>query len=434
MTEIDLLELTMEKPIYGGDCLSHHQGKAVFTPFTLPGETIRARVRDRKRNFHHAEIDSLIHASSSRCEPKCIHFSRCGGCHYQHADNATQPAMKLRILREIMLRERVAIPDTIGLIANNPWEYRNRIRLAIIAESGSSSRQFGYRARASHDIVPITECPIAAPVLLRMAALVNQFLPHNHPPVAIHEMELFTNRTEDQVLITLHAESAASRPTQDWIQSMLRELGPPVIGVRIECKTDAGQQENLGSVGKEALLYTIGGLKYPVEHGAFFQVNRWLLEDFLAIVTSDHSGRHAWDLFAGVGLFARRLESTFDAVTAVESSGASFASLKTSLAKAASQAVCATTLQFLERNRELREPRPDFIVLDPPRAGLGQQTCTLLAAIHAPEMVYVSCDPVTLARDLKLLTAERYRISGMTLVDMFPHTYHLETVVSLIRA
>jgi len=424
----------MEKPIYGGDCLSHHQGKAVFTPFTIPGEIVSARIVDQKRNFSHTEIDKVIHPSASRCEPKCVHFARCGGCHYQHADYPAQLAMKQQILREIMLRERVSIPDTIGLLSGNPWEYRNRIRLASFTENSSGSRRFGYRARASHDIVPIAECPIAAPILTRVAALAEQWLSRNFSAAAVGEIELSTNTTEDQVLVTLYSESASGHPTQAWIQSMLRELGPPVIGVRIECKTDAEQQKSLDHAGEDSLLYTIGKTKYPVQHGAFFQVNRWLLEDFLALVTADRRGMQAWDLFAGVGLFARQLEHSFQSVIAVESSPASFASLETSLANADSRAICSTTLQFLQRNRELREPRPDFIVLDPPRAGLSQQTCALLAAIHAPEMIYVSCDPATLARDLKLLTAERYKVSNIILVDMFPQTYHLETVVSLIRA
>ncbi len=434
MTQDELLELSMEKPLYGGDCLSHHQGKAVFIPFALPGETVRARIAHQKRRFNHAEIDSLIQISSARCEPKCIHFSHCGGCQYQHADYPGQLAMKQLILREIMLRERVPIPATIGLLSGNPWEYRNRIRLALGTNNGSSSIQFGYRSRASHDIVPITECPIAAPMLVRVASRVEQCLSQSPPPVAVNELEVFTNATEDQVLVTLHSASASSRETQAWVESMFCELGPPVTGLRIVSKTESGQRERLDQSGEESLFYSVANTRYAVQHNAFFQVNRWILEDFVSLVTANRRGRQAWDLFAGVGLFARRLEQTFECVTAVESSPASFVSLEKSLTNASSRAVCSTTLQFLQQNRDRREPGPDCIVLDPPRAGLGQQTCTLLAAIHAPQMVYVSCDPATLARDLKMLTAERYTIANITLVDMFPQTYHLETVVSLVRA
>jgi len=146
-----------------------------------------------------------------------------------------------------------------------------------------------------------------------------------------------------------------------------------------------------------------------------------------------HSGEIAWDLYAGVGLFARRLASSFAQVLAVESAPASFPALQHNLLGTTGRAISSTTLDFLRRNRQEREPRPDLIVLDPPRAGLGGEVTSLLNAIHAPEMVYVSCDPATLARDLRALTQERYRIESLTLVDMFPQTFHIETVVQLSR-
>jgi 23S rRNA (uracil1939-C5)-methyltransferase len=189
----------------------------------------------------------------------------------------------------------------------------------------------------------------------------------------------------------------------------------------------------LARAGCEALRYRVGNLDYTVPAGAFFQVNRWLLESFRDLVIGQERGKLAWDLFAGVGFFARALESQFEHVAAVEGADASFASLAAALDQPNSQAVHSSTLAFLENNRLLREPRPDFIVLDPPRAGLDAKTCSLLAAIHAPRMTYVSCDPITLARDLKLLTAERFQIASIHLVDLFPQTFHCESVVKLIQ-
>jgi 23S rRNA (uracil1939-C5)-methyltransferase len=149
---------------------------------------------------------------------------------------------------------------------------------------------------------------------------------------------------------------------------------------------------------------------------------------------ADLFGRQvAWDLYAGVGLFARRLSESFAEVVAVESAAASLPAMERNLVGTSARAVGSATLDFLQRNRELREPAPDVIVMDPPRAGLGDEVTTLLNAIHAPELVYVSCDPATLARDLRALTLERYRVKSVTLVDMFPQTFHLETVVRLRR-
>jgi 23S rRNA (uracil1939-C5)-methyltransferase len=168
-----------------------------------------------------------------------------------------------------------------------------------------------------------------------------------------------------------------------------------------------------------------------VDQGAFFQVNRWLVDELVECVTAGLHGGQAWDLFAGVGLFARKLAERFERVIAVESAPAAKAPLKHNLGGTNATAVKATTLEFLRgaANGE----RPDAIIVDPPRTGLGAETTELLGRISAPEMVYVSCDPATLARDLRALVAAGYAIERIALADLFPQTFHLETVVKLRR-
>jgi 23S rRNA (uracil1939-C5)-methyltransferase len=180
---------------------------------------------------------------------------------------------------------------------------------------------------------------------------------------------------------------------------------------------------------------------YRVDQGAFFQVNRWLVDALVERVTADsrgaltRNGGLAWDLFSGVGLFARQLASSFTRVIAVESAPASIAALAHNLRGTNASAVKATTLEFLRRGGS--GDRPALIVVDPPRTGLGAETTALLAEVAAPEIVYVSCDPATLARDLRALVDSRngpgYVIDQITLADLFPQTFHLETVVRLRR-
>ena len=423
------MKLTLEKPVYGGDCLAHHEGKAVFVPLTLPGESVAARITEEKRSFSKAELDQILIASLNRIAPECPYFGSCGGCHYQHADYPTQLALKKQILRETLMRAGVSVPSEIDLLSAEPWAYRNRIRVAFTHENS-----FGYRSRRSHAVIPITECPIAAPGLLITAQGVAAFLSENHNSPRISELELFTNQDESQQLLTLFCEKTPAVDTGGWLTALQAALPAQVIAIRLQLSDGSLEPQILASVGESSLLYTTAGFSYRVDHGAFFQVNRWLVDDFSAIVTSSHSGQLAWDLFAGVGLFARQLTHSFAKVLAVESAPASFPALQQNLAGTSGRAVGSTTLDFLSRNRQEREPRPDLIVLDPPRAGLGDETTHLLNAIHAPQMVYVSCDPATLARDLRALTQERYKIEGITLVDMFPQTFHLETVVRLSRS
>jgi 23S rRNA (uracil1939-C5)-methyltransferase len=193
--------------------------------------------------------------------------------------------------------------------------------------------------------------------------------------------------------------------------------------------------QSVAQWGANSLLYRAAGVDYRVDQGAFFQVNRWLVDALVARVTAHARGGLAFDLFAGVGLFARQLANHFTRVIAVESASASIAALAHNLRGTSAIAVKAATLEFLRRERS-RE-RPDLVIVDPPRTGLGAETTALLAEIAAPEIVYVSCDPATLARDLRPLvdsrSGPRYVIDQIALVDLFPQTFHLETVVRLRR-
>ncbi len=431
--------LTLEKPTYGGDCIAHlpnkggKPGKAVFVPLTLPGEIVEAQITADKRNQIQAEATGLLAASPNRIAPACTHYGQCGGCHYQHADYSTQLALKQQILRETLERNRVPFPSEIQLLAADPWHYRNRIRLAFTPEGG-----IGYRSRRSHDVVPIVECPIAAPLLIRAGLSVARFL-HSYPlAFPIPEIELFTDPAESQLLLTLYFNPPTTgiqtpEILKELQSALARELPVPKTGIWLRLLDNSIEAQFAVAMPPHTLFYPAAGFTYQVEHGAFFQVNRWLVDDFVALVTSGYSGNTAWDLYCGVGLFARQLTASFAQVVAVEWSPNSQHELNENLAGSAATTVRSTTLKFLQQNRENREPRPDLIILDPPRAGLGDQVTTLLNAVGAPRMVYVSCDPTTLARDLRALTEERYQIESLTLVDMFPQTFHMETVVVLRR-
>jgi 23S rRNA (uracil1939-C5)-methyltransferase len=437
------MQLTLEKPVYGGDCLAHspQAGKAIFVPLTLPGEQVTAHITEDKSKYAKAELDKVITPSSDRVAPPCPHFGSCGGCHYQHASYPAQLALKQQILREALSRSGVPLPTAIYYLAAEPLHYRNRIRLAL--QSGNT---FGYRSRRSHDIILIHECPIAAPILIQFASAVSKFLASNPCIVPLSEMELFTNHDQSELLLTLFTEASAAtdlgldlNPDLDrWLASLHATLPPQIRGIRLQGNDGALAAQVFAETGSPSLTYIAAGFNYTVPHGAFFQVNRHILatpgpDNFIARVTGNLSGKQAWDLYAGVGLFSRQLTKSFSEVHAVEIAPASIPALELNLAGTTARAIRSTTLDYLRSNRENREPRPDTIVLDPPRAGLGDQVTTLLNAIGAPEMVYVSCDPTTLARDLRALIAERYTLDSLTLIDMFPQTFHIEAVARLRR-
>jgi 23S rRNA (uracil1939-C5)-methyltransferase len=412
------MKLRIEKAIYGGDGLARiPAGKTVFVPGTLPGELVEATIATDRRSFATGKLDAILEPSAERVTPGCEYFPRCGGCQYQHAGPAFQLQMKLDILKETLGRAHVAIPSEIAGLSGPAWGYRNRIRLQV------KGRRLGYLQRASHTLLPVTHCPIAAPVLEQAIAVVERVAALES---LCEEVEFFTNGEQDELLISLWPaprQKLREQALEAFAERVRVEL-PTLIGVGLFT------QQNMKYWGQHSLTYTVCGVPYQVSLGSFFQVNRFLLPELVQLVVKNRSGRMAWDLYAGAGLFARALE--FDFVTAVESEGFSSDDLNKNLDSRPHRVVRSNTLDFL-RSQSSTQGRPDLIVVDPPRAGLGKEICGHLSRIAPPNIIYVSCDPATLARDLQTLLESGYFLQTIQLVDMFPQTFHLETVTVLVR-
>ncbi len=433
------MKLTLEKPLYRGDSLARHEGKAVFVPMALPGETVEATLRDDRGSFARAELVSVLDPSPERVVPPCQYYGTCGGCQYQHASYPLQLALKQEILLETLTRAGLADLPPIATHAAEPLGYRNRVRLHVRADGA-----LGYRQRASHNLLVVQECPIAAPVLQNALALLQIATPQQRAGVWCEAVTLFTNDTGEALLLTLEAR-AGSRPTQKQLDALchaLRETLPALHGAAIvapfarsttrsrkakhvEDEDEPKAGESIAQWGEQSLIYTVDSYKYRVSLGAFFQGNRFLVSTLLRLAIAGEPVATAWDLFAGAGLFTRALASGGARVTAVEGSPVSSQDLRHNVPEA--RAVVTSTQAFLAS----RKTRPDRILLDPPRAGLGVEASRDLAAVHSQSITYVSCDPATLARDLRVLVDAGYTITQLDLVDMFPQTFHMETVAKL---
>lgn len=416
----------IEKPLYGGAFLARIEGKATFVPLTLPGEQVRVRIVEEKRGYATAEAEEIVHAAPERSAPGCLHFGACGGCNYQHAHYDAQIQFKLAILRETLERGGVRAPEEIAILSGEPWGYRNRIRLAFDANG-----EPGYRGRRSHAVIPIAECPIAGPALVEAALGFAAVRRESFPALPVSEMSLFCDAEGGALLATLSLAAVGKFRFED-IALALRERVPALLCLEFVLEPRGKEPaRTIARWGASSLTYRAAGFDYRVDHGSFFQVNRWLIDALVERVTQGRSGKLAWDLFAGVGLFARPLSANFEHVIAVESAPSSTDALKENLRGTRGEAVRAETLAFLRRHKD---GTPDLIVVDPPRIGLGPETTAQLARIAAPAIVYVSCDPATLARDLRALAGSSHVIQSVALVDLFPQTFHLETVVELRRA
>jgi 23S rRNA (uracil1939-C5)-methyltransferase len=439
----------IEKAIYGGAFLARHEGKAIFIPLALPGEQAQVRIVEEKKSYAAAEIIRIATPAPERVIPECRHFGACGGCQYQHASYEAQLRFKQSILRETLERGGVRAPDSMTVLAAEPWQYRNRIRLALDAAGNP-----GYRGRRSHRLVPIAECPIAMSLLVRAALAAGEIMRALTPSRRATELSLFCDAEGTALLASLSAPASFS--LHDFCRALAERI-PQLTGAELAAEDPAGRHPRgdsrtpLAAPGKAlwgapSLTYRAAGYSYRVDHGAFFQVNHRLIDALVDRVLGggdgeDAQGALAWDLFAGVGLFARRLAGRFTRVLAVESAPSAAAALAQNLAGTGGEPVYATTLDFLRRVDASRPGKivpgrivPDLIIVDPPRAGLEAETTALLARIAAPALTYVSCDPATLARDLRPLLDAGYVISDITLADLFPQTFHIETVVHLRRS
>lgn len=419
----------LEKPIYGGAFLGRVQGKAVFVPLALPGERARVRMVEEKRGYATAEIEERLNAAPERVAARCPYFGACGGCQYQHADYAAQLRYKQAILRETLERGGVRAPAEIEVLAGEPWAYRNRIRLAF---DGAGNP--GYRGRRSHEVIAIAECPIAAPLLVKAALEFARIARQLAPALKPKEIALFCDAEETALLVSVFCARSAKVRVEEMARA-LREQIPALRGMELVSE-DGRAARAFAQWGERSLHYDAAGFEYRVDSGAFFQVNRRLVDALVERVTAGRSGVLAWDLFAGVGLFARRLAAAFERVVAVESAPAAADALVENLSTTGATAVRTSTLEFLRSavttGRSVPDSIvPDLIVVDPPRTGLGAETTALLGEMAAPTLVYVSCDPATLARDLRALVASGYEIGRVTVADLFPQTFHLETIVDL---
>ncbi len=432
------MQVRIDKAVYRGDGLGRAEdGRAVFVPFCLPGELVEVSLGGGGE----AGLVSVVEASAERVAPRCVHFGACGGCQYQHAGYGEQLRLKRAILEETMARAGVARVPEVQVHAGEPWGYRNRVRMRVREVEGEL--RVGYNRRGSNDFLPVVECPIAAPLPLRAAGLLLRLAGMDEAVGRVlrqaEEVEFFCDADEMRLGMTVISgrggvSGAVSGAAFERMGAGLRMLVPQLTGTGWVESGGGGKDRVLARWGAEGLEYEAAGRSYWVTRGGFFQVNRWLVDELVGLVTEGRRGMVAWDLFAGIGLFSRVLAGEFAAVTAVEASPVAATDLRRAMARLGSQhrTVAGTAVEFLRRAAVERE-RPELVVLDPPRAGAGAEVCSILGRIGASEITYVSCDPTTLSRDLKVLLDSGYDLAEMHLVDLFPQTFHLETVAVLRR-
>ena len=416
--------LNIEKLVYGGDGLArlpadeHGPGKAVFLPFVLEGEKVEASLLEQKRGFARGRAERIVEPSPWRIEAQCPYFQRCGGCHYQHVSYGHQLEIKAAILKENLRRIAKLELDTEVVVHPSPeWNYRNRTRLKVQTKPEFA---VGYYRFNSHELQPVTQCPISSPLINRAIAALSQTKPASWAE-EIQEIEFFSNAEDTQLLARVDCRPDIRKSAAIQVATEIKSILPNAVGV-VTYRGSGGnhgpvEEERIATIGTGELTYNAGDLSYRVSAGAFFQGNRHLAPQLVELVTQGLSGQAALDLYAGVGLFSPVLAKSFAQVTAVEASPTSHGDLLYN-SPSNVKAVRATTEQFLKT--VAGELRPNLVVVDPPRSGLGEMVVRGLAGLGANHIVYVSCDPATLCRDLVGMLAAGYRFQQAHVVDLFP--------------
>ncbi len=372
--------------MYGGEGLARIDGRVVLAPFVLPGEMARIETSEDV----HAYLREILEPSPDRVAAPCPVFARCGGCHYQHAPYEFQLARKVEILREQLRRVgKIDYAGEIETISGPPFGYRNRSQFHI------ADGKIGYLAARSHDLIGLDgDCPISSPRVNQTLARIRERLADPKFPRFLRSLEVFTNERDVQIN-AVESDRPLARSFYDWFESVV------------------------------ALDYG----EFRVSPRSFFQVNRFLLDSMTQCALAGCEGKSALDLYSGVGLFALPLARKFESVTAVEAGSSAARDLEFNAQRAGLKIDVQQSRveDFLAK----LDHTPDFVLADPPRAGLGKSVTANLQRLKLPRIVIVSCDPATLARDLAALG---YKIDRVALIDLFPQTFHIETIVELSGA
>jgi tRNA/tmRNA/rRNA uracil-C5-methylase (TrmA/RlmC/RlmD family) len=386
LAAIDEVELRIEKLVAGGDGLARYEGVPVFVPRSAPGDRVRARLTERRPDYGRAEVIEVLDPGPGRREPPCPHFSECGGCDLQHLDERTQLEWKARATLETLAKlSKLALPPPREIVAGTAWGYR--LRTSVHVEAGpDGAARVGYHARGSHRLVEVDRCPVLVPELERAVTTLGERLTAPLPP---------------------RVDLAAGD------------------GGEIAAAPPAG-----GHAGGE-LVRRVAGHELQFDARGFFQGHAGLLDELVDRVVGPWTGETAFDLYAGVGLFALPLAGRYGRVTVVEGDriAARLARKNARVARLESIDVVAQAVDTWIV--EGLPPGVDRVVVDPPRAGLGRAVRAALVSRRPARVTYVSCHPAALARDLAEL-AYAFEVESLVLVDLFPQTGQMEVVVQLV--
>ena len=410
MEDSKIHELNLTTLTYGGDAMGRlDDGRALFVPFGLPGERVRVRLTEEKKNFARGQIIEILESSRERIIPKCKHFGECGGCHYQNLPYERQLEVKTEILIDQLKRiGKIVNPPVKPMVAcPNPWNYRNHLQFHLTADGRLGYFRSADQINLSEKILPITECHLPE-------ALINSLWPQLEfePDTNIEHASIRAGNDDDLLLVL---ESDTPEPPELEIEA----------GISV---THVYEENAVVIAGIDHVVIRVLDRDFKVSAASFFQVNTVMAEKMVNhLLTNLPTNQSAalLDVYCGVGLFSAFFAPGCEHVIGIESSESACEDFVLNLDEFDNvdlyQGMAEDVIPQLKAN-------PDVILVDPPRAGLDKRVIDGILKLNPQMIAYVSCDPSTLARDAARLIYGGYRLKDVTPFDLFPQTFHIESI------
>jgi len=421
--------------IHDGRGLGRPDGKACFIDGALPGETVEFRRHNHKRNYDEGHLVNVINASASRIEPQCGYFPRCGGCTLQHLDHDAQIGFKQQQLLDSLQRAGMQPDIVLPALSAQQWHYRRRARLAV-QRAKDGQIMVGFRNAGSRRIEPISHCTVLAEPLAAMLPHLPEWMAAFPPGIRLFEVELLSADNADVIAI-----EASRQPSVTELQAIIESMS--FSEAQLWWKADKDQAfKQLTGVGEKLRTAVTETIQLHTEPGQFVQVNgqinRQMVEQMLSLIRPVRSQNNdsektsvAVDLFCGAGNFSLPLAAHFDRVIGIEGLPELVANAENNARQnqIANAEFMVSDLNNWSGMRKLKG-NIDLVLLDPPRNGAAG-VMPWIAKSKAKQIIYISCHPSTMVRDIKLLGESGYRVCAAGVMDMFPHTAHIEALVLL---
>jgi len=425
----DVIDLDIEKAVYRGQGLGRHEGQVVFVPRAVPGDRVRVRIEAATAGYVRARVEQVVSPASGRRAAPCPLFDRCGGCAYQGYDYASQLALKEAVLRETLARGRVEWADPI--VVHPSPEVGWRIRASLHVHYGADGLRLGLHEEGSHRITDLDNCLQLSSAMNGAQRALAKAL-GRRPDWARHVQDVDLAEAPDGGQLVASLETDLEPPAAAALAGLADGV-PALTGLGV--MAGAGRARRFMPLrGEPWIDATVQGVSLRAHVRSFFQGNRFLLGDLVAAVTGlTPAGGPVLDLYAGVGLFALPLAARAERVRGIEIDAGAVGDAQRNVERSGLGNVRIERGEVAAALRGMEAGVDERVVLDPPRAGAGAEVVRAITQRRPLSIVYVSCDPSTLARDLKGFAAEGYVPAGVELFDLFPDTFHLETVVALRR-